>query len=238
VVAYKPTYNRLPRAGVKPDADSLDTVGLYARTVEDAQFFMSALTGTHSVQAERPRIGMCRTWEWDCVQPEMAAAFERAAARLGATELRLPESFRGLRAAHTAILWFEVARSLADEYRRCPELLDPGLRKRCEDGYALDWREYAAALELAAACRARLDEAFAGCDVLIAPAATGVAPKGLGSTGDVVMNVVWTLLHVPCVSVPVMNSPAGLPLGLQVIGRPGDDARTLACAQSIEGALS
>ena len=211
-------------------------MGLFARTVEDAAFFMAALTGMKAAEAERPRIGMCRTWESHCVQPEMAAAFERAAGRLDASEIRLPDAFRGLRAAHAAVLWFEVARSLADEYRRFPELLDPGLRKHCEDGYALDWREYAAALRLAAACRAQLDAAFGDCDVLIAPAATGEAPAELASTGDVAMNVVWTLLHAPCVSVPAMKS-AGLRLGLQVIGRIGDDARTLACAQWIEGAL-
>jgi amidase len=74
--------------------------------------------------------------------------------------------------------------------------------------------------------------------VLIAPAATGEAPRGLQSTGNVAMNVVWTLLHVPCVSVPAMQSSSGLPLGLQVIGRIGEDPRTLAAAQWIEGALS
>ena len=167
----------------------------------------------------------------------MADAFESAARRLQAREIRLPESFKGLRAAHTSIIRFEGARSLADEYRRFPEKIDPALRKRCEDGYATQWREYAGAREAARYARARLDEAFAGCDVLIAPAATGEAPLGLGSTGDVSMNVVWTLLHAPCVSVPGMQSAAGLPLGLQVIGRIGDDPRTLACAQWIEGAL-
>jgi Asp-tRNA(Asn)/Glu-tRNA(Gln) amidotransferase A subunit family amidase len=237
VVAYKPTYNTLPRAGVKPNADSLDTVGVYARSVEDVAFFTHALIGIRPATIEKPRIGMCRTWEWDQVQPEMAAAFERAARRLDAREIALPESFRGLRAAHTAIIWFEGARSLADEYRRFPQLIDPALRQRCEGGYALEWSEYAAALKAGANARAQLDAAFAGCDVLIAPAATGEAPVGLGSTGEVSMNVVWTLLHVPCVSVPVMRSPAGMPLGLQVIGRIGDDARTLACAEFIEGAL-
>ncbi|HEX2197160.1 MAG TPA: amidase [Burkholderiales bacterium] len=237
VVAYKPTYNTLPRSGVKPNADSLDTVGLYARSVEDAAFFTEALIGMAPASIERPRIGMCRTWEWDQVQPEMAAAFEAAARRLEAKEVRLPESFKGLRQAHTAVIWFEGARSLADEMRRFPERLDPALRRRCEGGYALAWSEYAAARQAAREARARLDEAFGGCDVLIAPAATGEAPRGLASTGNVAMNVVWTLLHAPCVSVPVMKSPAGLPLGLQVIGRIGDDARTLACASWIEGAL-
>jgi Asp-tRNA(Asn)/Glu-tRNA(Gln) amidotransferase A subunit family amidase len=237
VVAYKPTYNTLPRAGVKPNADSLDTVGLYARSVEDVAFFVEALVGLSTGQIGRPRIGLCRTWEWDEVQPEMAAAFDSAARRLDAEEVRLPGSFKGLRAAHTAIIRFEGARSLADEYRRFPQLVDPALRTRCELGYAIAWPDYAAARESARQARARLDEAFAGCDVLIAPAATGEAPLGLASTGDVAMNVVWTLLHAPCVSLPVMRSPSGLPLGLQVIGRIGDDARTLACASWIEGAL-
>jgi Asp-tRNA(Asn)/Glu-tRNA(Gln) amidotransferase A subunit family amidase len=171
------------------------------------------------------------------VQPEMAAAFESVARRLDAREVRLPESFKGLRNAHTSVIWFEGARSLADEMRRFPEQLDPGLRKRCENGYAIEFPEYAAALQAGRNARARLDEAFAGCDVLIAPAATGEAPLGLASTGNTAMNVVWTLLRVPCVSVPVMRSSAGLPLGLQVIGRIGDDARTLACASWIEGAF-
>jgi len=80
-------------------------------------------------------------------------------------------------------------------------------------------------------CRAALSDVFGDCDVLIAPAATGEAPAGLGSTGNVAMNVVWTLLHVPCVSVPMGVGRNGLPLGLQVIGRIGEDARTLACAR-------
>ena len=237
VVAYKPTYNTLPRAGVKPNADSLDTVGIYARSVEDAAFFTQALIGMPPARTDRPRIGMCRTWEWDEVQPEMAAAFEAAARRLDAKEVRLPESFKGLRAAHAAIIAFEGARSLADEYTRFPGQIDPALRKRCESGFAIPFEEYAAARSAGVEARARLDDAFAGCDVLIAPAATGEAPSGLASTGNVAMNVVWTLLHAPCVSVPVMQSPAGLPLGLQVVGRVGDDARTLACASWIEGAL-
>lgn len=240
VIAYKPTYNMLPRAGVKPNADSLDTVGVYARSVEDVAFFISALTSRTDLGGgiDRPRIGFCRTWEWDLVEPPMAAAFETASRKLDAREVRLPDSFKGLRAAQTSILRFEGARSLADEYRRFPQLLDPALRKRCEEGFAIDWREYSSALQLAARSRSLLDDGvFADCDVLVAPAATGEAPAGLSSTGNVAMNVVWTLLHVPCVSIPMGKGPNGLPLGLQVVGRIGDDARTLACAEWIHSRL-
>ena len=239
VVAYKPTYNLLPRAGVKANADSLDTVGVYARSVPDVAFFIGALTGRTDLDrsVDRPRIGMCRTWDWDRVQPDMGCAFEQAMKLLRAPEQRLPDSFKGLRAAHTSILRFEGARCLADEYRRFPELLDPALRKRVEDGFVIPWEEYAAALQVARHCRATINEAFGDYDVLLAPAATGEAPLGLASTGDVSMNVIWTLLHTPAVSVPAGKSPKGLPLGLQVVGRIGDDARTLACAEWIHSRL-
>jgi len=239
VVACKPTYNLLPRAGVHPNADSLDTIGVYARSAEDVAFFLEALTGRTDLQGriDRPRIGACRTWEWELVEPPMASAFETAAKRLDAAELRLPESWRQLREAQAVIIRYEGARSLADEYRRFADSLDPALRRRCEEGYATDARKYQGALSYAAGCRAAASDAFGDCDVLIAPAATGEAPEGLGSTGNVAMNVVWTLLHVPCVSTPMGAGPNGLPLGLQVIGRIGDDARTLACARWIEARM-
>ena len=241
IAAYKPTYNVLPRAGFKPDADSLDTVGVYGRSVEDVGFFAAVLTNRPELdaQAAKPaRIGLCRTNEWDRVQPEMRTALEDAGRKLGAAEIELPRRLKGLRESHTAILWYEIARSLADEYTRFPEKMDPGLRERCAGGFALDPKEYVRAQQHGAECRAHLDEAFGGCDVLLAPAATGEAPKGLSSTGDVSLNVVWTLLHVPCVAIPVARSPSGMPLGLQVIGRIGDDARTLACANWIHSQLS
>jgi Asp-tRNA(Asn)/Glu-tRNA(Gln) amidotransferase A subunit family amidase len=239
VVACKPTYNLLPRAGVHPNADSLDTVGIYARSVEDAAFFLEALTRRDDLHGtiSRPRIGACRSFEWELVEPPMAAAFETAAKKLDAAEFRLPESFRSLREAQGTVIRYEGARSLADEYRRFADRLDPALRQRCEEGYATDGRKYQEALIYAARCRAAVNEAFGDCDVLIAPAATGEAPRGLGSTGNVAMNVVWTLLHVPCVSVPVDTGPNGLPLGIQVVGRIGDDARTLACARWIEARM-
>jgi Asp-tRNA(Asn)/Glu-tRNA(Gln) amidotransferase A subunit family amidase len=172
------------------------------------------------------------------VEAPMAEALERAATKLEAREVRLPRPYDDMRAAHAALLWYEFANNLADEYRRFPEKVNAALRERCEKGLAMDRAEYVQALRTAAECRARLDEAFGDCDVLIAPAATGEAPEGLGSTGDTAMNSVWTMLHVPCVALPAGRGPRGLPLGLQVIGRIGDDARTLACARSIERSLS
>jgi Asp-tRNA(Asn)/Glu-tRNA(Gln) amidotransferase A subunit family amidase len=241
IVGYKPTFNVLARAGLKPGGDSLDTVGVYGRSVEDVGFFAAALTNRPELDAEaaKPaRIGLSRTNEWDRVQPEMRKALEEAGRKLGARDVQVPRRFQGLRESHTAILWYEIARSLADEYTRFPDRLDPGLRERCAAGFALDAQDYVRAQKHGADCRAHIHEAFGDCDVLLAPGATGEAPQGLSSTGDVALNVVWTLLHVPCVCVPVGRGPNRLPLGLQVVGRIGDDARTLAWANWIAAQLS
>jgi Asp-tRNA(Asn)/Glu-tRNA(Gln) amidotransferase A subunit family amidase len=241
IVGFKPTFNTIARAGVKPGADSLDTVGVYGRSVEDAAFFAAALTNRWELEAKLdrpPRVGVCRTYEWERVQPEMRKALEDAGRTLRAAEFELPARFKGLRESHTAILWYEIARSLADEFARFPGQMDPALRQRCADGFALGPQDYVRAQQHGAECRAHFAQALGDYDVLLAPAATGEAPKGLSSTGDVAMNVVWTLLHAPCVAVPAAKSPSGMPLGLQVIGRIGDDARTLACAAWIAEKLA
>lgn len=247
-VAYKPTYNTIPRAGVKPDCDNLDTVGVYGRSVADVALFTAALTDRPALRISdrmtgAPRIGVYRAAEWGTLQPEMTAAIDAAAAKFsaaGATvrEFAFPAPFAGLREAHTAILMVEVARSLAGEFRQHPEKFSDGLRARCAKGYEFDMAKYEAALTLGAECRARVPDAMGDLDVLLVAGATGEAPEGLESTGDPSMNVVWTLLHGPAVTFPGGTGPRGLPVGLQVIGRISDDRRTLACADWMEHALA
>jgi Asp-tRNA(Asn)/Glu-tRNA(Gln) amidotransferase A subunit family amidase len=243
IAGYKPTYNTLPRAGFKNDADSLDTVGVLARTVEDLALFVAALAGRpelNAAPAAPVRVGLCRTHQWDRALPETAVALEGAAARISrqarVVDVSLPQSFAGLLKAQVAVMWYEVAHNLADEFTRHPEKLSAALRERCEKGFAMPAAEYASAIALGRECRARLGEAFGDCDVLLAPSAPGEAPLGM-PTGDPVMNQVWTLLHVPCVTVPAGAGPKGLPVGVQIVGRIGDDARTLAAAQWIQGLL-
>jgi Asp-tRNA(Asn)/Glu-tRNA(Gln) amidotransferase A subunit family amidase len=243
VVGYKPTYNTLPRAGFKNDADSLDTVGVLARKVEDVALFVSALASRPELNAapEVPvRVGLCRTHQWDRALPETVAAVEGAAARISkdarVVDVTLPQAFAGLLKAQIAVMWYEVAHNLADEFTRHPEQLSAALRERCEKGFAMAPAEYASAIALGRECRARLAEVFGDCDVLLAPSAPGEAPAGV-PTGDPVMNQVWTLLHAPCVTVPAGTGPKGLPVGVQIVGRIGDDARTLAAAQWVQALL-
>ena len=78
-----------------------------------------------------------------------------------------------------------------------------------------------------------LGQVFDDCDVLVAPSTPGEAPAGIAATGDPLFNRIWTLLHVPCVHVPLTRGPRGLPLGVSVVGPIGDDRRTLLAADWI-----
>lgn len=247
VVGYKPTYGTVSRVGVKMISDTLDTIGGFARSVPDVALFVAALSGRHDLvidapTREAPRIGLCRTYEWDRVQPETVALFESTSQRLraaGATvrEVTLPPSFAGLAAAQTTIMAREVAECLAFERLARRELLSPELVELVGKGLAVSLDDYDAAHALAERARAMLPQAFEGVDVLVAPSTAGEAPAGIHATGDPLFNRVWTLLRVPCVHVPAGRGPHGLPLGVSVVGNLHADRATLRAADWIHARL-
>ena len=152
-------------------------------------------------------------------------------------DFALPAIHDGINAAQDVIAAVEMAACLADEHQRFRELLSQRLRDRLDQGDAITVADYDAALALARQCRHGFAAAIEGFDALVVPSAPGEAPAGLASTGDPVFNRAWSLLHTPSVQVPITFGPRGLPLGLQVVGRIGDDARTLAVAHWIETRL-
>ena len=242
VVGYKPSFGLINRVGVKALSDTLDTVGTIARTVPDAALLAAALTGRNDLliddsrpPAAKVRVGICRTHEWKHAQPEMINALESAGRKLSAAgaqtvEITLPAEYAHLVEAQIDIMFAEQAQSLA--YERLAHWADisPKLQGILKAGLNVSVRRYDTALVLARNCRRALDAVFADCDVLLAPSAPGAAPVGLDMTGDPVFNRMWTLLHTPCVNIPVAATAAGMPVGLQVVGPVGGDARTLAAA--------
>lgn len=249
VVGYKPSFGLISRVGVKALSDTLDTVGTIARTVPDAALFAAALTGRNELliddrtsPAAKVRVGICRTYEWRHAQPEMMNALESAARTLAAAgaqvrEITLPADYAQLVEAQTDIMFAEQAQSLAHERLAHWALISPRLQGILEAGLKVSIERHDAALALARSCRRALNTVFAECDVLLAPSAPGAAPRGLEMTGDPLFNRMWTLLHTPCVNIPVAASASGLPLGLQVVGAIGNDARTLAAAHWLHQVL-
>ncbi|HKU86914.1 MAG TPA: amidase [Casimicrobiaceae bacterium] len=242
-VGYKPTYGTICRVGVKMISDTLDTMGGFGRTVSDVALFVAAVSGRDELAIreparEAPRIGVCRTYEWDFAQPETVALFEDVERRLreaGRTvrNVELPSEFTGLAAAQKAVMVREVAQSLSHEWHAHRDLLSPEMVTMIEEGLAVSNAQYDAARSLARQCRAMLPQVLEGVDVLIAPSAQGEAPAGIEATGDPIFNRIWTLLRVPCVHLPIARGPRGLPLGVTVAGRIGGDRDTLRAADWI-----
>jgi amidase len=86
---------------------------------------------------------------------------------------------------------------------------------------------------LARSCRAALANVVEGIDVVLAPSTVGEAPEGIQATGDPLFNRMWTLLHVPCLHLPVGRGPRGLPVGVTIAGPLGADRATLLAADWI-----
>ncbi len=246
-VGYKPSFGLISRAGMKPMADSLDTVGVFARSVADCALFAAAVSGRTLGDPDRkpdraPRIGLCRSPSWKHAAPETIALLDSAAAtlaRAGATvqERDLPAEFAALETAHPIVMNLESARSLGWELAHAREGISAELMDRLTFGLTRSEAEIAAAYATFRHTQQAFPGVTEGLDILLTPAAPGEAPNGLGWTGDPTFNYIWTSLHVPCVTVPTGHGPNGLPLGIQIIGRLDDDAATLAWSQWIAAAL-
>jgi amidase len=255
VVGFVPTRGLVPRAGIKAVSDTLDVVGVFARSVEDAALVGAALALMPEWQhapskAAPPAIGWTATPWAAQLAPSMLAALERAARLFAARGARVREiawpydadangtAFAALADAQKTVQLFETARALGPELQYRSDLLSARLASLIEEGRTIGADAYVRALQTGRDCAASIDTLFGGADVLLAPSAPGEAPQGLDSTGDPQFNRPWHLLGAPQVSVPVPRSLAhgesGLPLGLQVVGRPGDDARALAAARWVE----
>jgi Asp-tRNA(Asn)/Glu-tRNA(Gln) amidotransferase A subunit family amidase len=247
VVGYKPTYGTLNRVGVKMISDSLDTIGVLTRTVPDAALFVAALSGRRDLVIESsspaaPRVGVCRTHEWNRAGAAMVATLEDATQRLRAAgasvrDLALPKPYAGLAEAQVAIMVAEVARCLSHERLVHRDQLSPEMVTMIEAGLAVTPERYEGAQMLASECRARLAEVFDDVDVLIAPSAPGEAPIGIEATGDPLFNRIWTLLRAPVIHVPCALGPNGLPLGVSVVGPFGADRATLLAADWIQSRI-
>jgi Asp-tRNA(Asn)/Glu-tRNA(Gln) amidotransferase A subunit family amidase len=247
VVGYKPSWGMIARLGMKVMSESLDTIGVIARSVADCALVAGAVAGRDLGDPDRqpgraPRIGFCRSPAWHAAAPETEALMEHAAqmlARSGAVlEAReLPGDYAALPEAHQVVMQAESAASMGWEMNCHRDRISDVLRERLEWGLALG----AGKLDAARATFARLQAAFPaamdGLDVLVTPAAPGEAPEGLGWTGDPAFNAIWTALHLPCVTVPAGTGPNGMPLGLQVVARRGEDAAALAWAQHVASAM-
>lgn len=247
VIGYKPSFSMLDRNGIKALAGSLDTLGVVTRTVRDAAYCVSVLAQrpTLIVADDRPppRVGLFRTSRWDLTEPGTNIALSRGVEALEASgvsvrDVPVPAWFDELFPLQDAVMGWEVTQALSYERLNRAAELTQTTRDFLAEKARISLDQYDAACRRLPELRARLEDLFGGLDAVLTPAAPGEAPAGLKATGDPMFNRPWTMLHVPCITIPAGLGTAGLPVGVQLVSRIGDDAGLLAAAAYTEEALS
>ncbi|MBC8270150.1 MAG: amidase [Rhodospirillaceae bacterium] len=248
IYGFKPTHGLIPRTGVLSASSPLDTIGTFARCLEDIALLSEALIasdpGDRYTRARArpalcdvlateppmpPVIAFARTAVWDQADETTQEAFEELVEALGddCNDLPLSEPFDHLIDMHRNIMYADLAKNYASYYENGKDQLSDTLCGMIEFGQKVSAVDYNTAIDGQDLLNSGLDMVFDHFDIIITPATTGEAPEGLESTGSPVFNSLATYCGTPAITLPMMEGPNGLPLGVQVIGPRNDDARLL-----------
>lgn len=230
-VGFKPSFGVLPLEGTMPFAPTLDTAGLFTATAADMRDLWSAMgfdtrAGAASQLAALPVP--------DEVEPEMRLRFLDVAARLQAVHVNPPFEVWELWKAVSLVQAVQGARTHEQAWRGHGAAVGAKLAGLIERGLSTPEPEYQAALARIEQGKQAAAAFFADHPVWIAPAALGPAPRTLASTGDPRMNAPFTGLGTPSISIPMPVADGAMPLGLQLVAAPGEDALLLATAAAVE----
>jgi Asp-tRNA(Asn)/Glu-tRNA(Gln) amidotransferase A subunit family amidase len=252
VVGYKPTHGLISRHRVLQQSRLLDQVGVFARTIEDAALIAEQLMAFDDRDRDMrprarpnliemvadqppvpPRLAFVKTPVWDHADEDTRRAFTELVEHLGehVGPFELPEMFNDAVTWHRMIMEADLARSFEREYARGKDRLSATLREMIERGQKVLAVDYNRAVDQIPVLNSMLDALFDWCDAILTPAATGEAPIGLESTGSPIFCTIWTLCGTPAICLPILQGPHGMPMGVQVVGPRGDDARLLRTAR-------
>jgi Asp-tRNA(Asn)/Glu-tRNA(Gln) amidotransferase A subunit family amidase len=246
VVGYKPSFATISRSGLALFGETLDTIGGFARTVADVASFVGVMAGRRDLvglSAEHaPRLAVWATPDADDAQPYALAELERVA-RIAAAKGAQVAAFSGgaewhplLEAQKTIMAW-EGGKALAYERATHGALLSDPLRAYLDAAGQIAVPTYLDALARRKALGAGLLAAMESFDAILTLSAHGEAPRAEAGTGDPQFNRVWTLLGGPALHLPTATGPAGLPIGVQLVGPLGSDPGFLRAALWMEQAL-
>ncbi|QQO24174.1 amidase [Bradyrhizobium diazoefficiens] len=252
VVGYKPTHGLISRKGVLPLSRTLDHVGVFAGSVLDAALIAEAMMAydpqdadmvlqsraeLSRVAAEEPPLpptfAFAKTPVWSSAEESTQLAFAQLVDALGenVTEVELPSVFENAIELHRTIQDAELAVSYAPEYDNGRDRLSPRLCRIIEHGQQVLAADYIRAIARIPLLNLALDDIFNRYDAILTPAAPGEAPSGLETTGNPIFCTTWTLLGTPAITVPLLHGPNGMPVGIQLVGLRGNDARLLRSAR-------
>lgn len=252
VTGFLPSKGTIPRTGILAQALTLDRVGVFARSVEDAALLADVLFGYDAADRTTalaptpklletaraavpvtPQFAFVRTPYWSKADEECRLAVEELAAMLGegCFEAELPPPFAEAATIRERINFAEMAKCYHRYANDGAASLSPEINEALAKGGKILAHDYIAALDWPDYLYAALEEIFQRCDAILTPAAPGPAPKGLDSTGSPLFNATWTLCGTPVITLPVFEAEGGLPMGIQLVGPRGGDARLLRTAR-------
>jgi amidase len=243
IVGVKPTFGTLSRAGVHPLCGALDHVGLFARSVPDAAAALAHLAGwpkaAGGVTTRPLRFGALAMTD-DTIQASQRQATEAAWGRIAAAghavePLAVPLDPGEVDALVETLLAFEAVLHFGALVERHGTAIGPAIRALVDRGRAIGEADYTRAIARQTDLRRAVADAVAGVDAILTIPAAGEAPRGIDHTGDPRFCAPWSLLGVPAVTVPIGLGPAGLPLGLQLVGPWGGDQALLSAAAGVAG---
>ena len=236
VIGYKPAFGAIPTRGLRYLSPGLDTIGFMVRSLDDVALLMGVLTdaNTAAVDSETaPRLAVCRTGHWGDAEAAMQQLFDEVVGAAGQVcrDVELPADFASLDALYGVVLSADMALSLAREIAEAPDQLSDSIRGFMESRNTVTLDEVHEKWHLVRTHREQMSVLFDADEIILTLSAPGEAPAGLQSTGNAVFNRAWTMMHVPCLQLPVREGPQGLPLGVQLISPHRDEGRLLAAAR-------
>ncbi|MDB4214955.1 MAG: amidase [Burkholderiaceae bacterium] len=255
VHGFKPTRGLIFNGGVLACAPSLDQVGVFARSIEDVAAVAEVLIGGHESAQGRtvfpvslsslakqeppmpPKLMFVRTAQWDQMDPEAQQAFEALKEELAdsMTEIVLPDAVNNATAWLRTVMDAEMHFNLSETVSKAS--LSNEMSELLVRGAQISASDYLSALSRCHRAAAGFDEYFDHFDAILTPASLGPAPKSLDSTGNPIMSTLWTFAGLPCISLPLLQTEAGMPIGVQLVGGLNADARLLRTARWLEKRL-
>ncbi|MEM7497272.1 MAG: amidase [Pseudomonadota bacterium] len=248
IVGFKASFGAVPRSGVLPVSNALDHVGLLARSVEDAAL-LEHMTGPDGLDGDAlphrlpltatamqeppvpPAIGFFEGPTWNEAEPGTPKAFDELVAAIpGCAHIATPGRLAGIKGLIARIMQVEAAQLLGHYLDKGGERVHPLYREAILAGRGVPALAYLEARALQPRLRAAFAEIFEEVDALVTPAAPGEAP-GPETTGNPAFCSLWSFTGLPAITLPLLTGPGGLPMGVQLVGPHGDDARLLRTAR-------
>ena len=249
-VGYKPSFGLISRGGALMLSRALDQVGVFARTVDDVALLGGALMGSNerdsdvadrsgpplspvAAKSAKPRFAFVGTPVWDKAEADTVSGFAKLKDRLGKmiTDVEIDSSFAQAVDFQRIIMEVNIAQNFTKDLDRGGDKLSQSLRDVILRGATHTPEMYQTALERRPGYVNAIHKVLEQYDAIITPSVPGEAPIAVESTGSPIFCTIWSYLGTPAMSLPLMQSSRGMPIGVQMIGKKGDDAELLSNAK-------